>query len=88
MAEKWQPLGVPIAFASASPYFDSDVEGAAISLVQRGARTIVLDCIGYTAEHAARAKKSIGRLTDIPVFVPQDLVPQMVAAKLDLSRKE
>lgn len=89
MAEKWQPLGVPLAFASASPYLDSDIEGAALTLAAEGARTIVLDCIGYTRAHAARALRALAAGPDpqatIEVLVPQDLVPETVAASLGLT---
>lgn len=86
MAEKWQQLGIPMAFANASPYDDSDIEGAAQSLAADGAAVIVLDCIGYTAQHAARALRTIAETSpDVPVIVPQDLVPEIVAARLGLT---
>ena len=92
MAEKWQPLGVPLAFASASPYLDSDIEGAALKLAAEGARTIVLDCIGYTRAHAARALRALTAGPDpqatIEVLVPQDLVPETVAASLGLTPRD
>ncbi|WP_217133008.1 AroM family protein [Leucobacter chinensis] len=92
MAEKWQPLGVPLAFASASPYLDSDIEGAALKLAAEGARTIVLDCIGYTRAHAARALRALVAGPDpqatIEVLVPQDLVPETVAASLGLTPRD
>ncbi|MGO3832601.1 MAG: AroM family protein [Microbacteriaceae bacterium] len=92
MAEKWQPLGVPLAFASASPYLDSDIEGAALKLAAEGARTIVLDCIGYTRAHAARALRALAAGPDpqatIEVLVPQDLVPETVAASLGLTPRD
>ncbi|MDA3146938.1 AroM family protein [Leucobacter sp. UCMA 4100] len=92
MAEKWQSLGVPLAFASASPYLDSDIEGAALKLAAEGARTIVLDCIGYTRAHAARALRALVAGPDpqatIEVLVPQDLVPETVAASLGLTPRD
>lgn len=88
MAEKWQQLRIPITFASASPYLDSDIEGAAKKLVDDGASVIVLDCIGYTTDHAARAMAAINETLDISVLVPQDLIPEIVAAKLGLTERE
>lgn len=88
MAEKWQQLRVPITFASASPYLDSDIEGAAKKLVDDGASVIVLDCIGYTTDHAARAMAAINETLDVSVLVPQDLIPEIVAEKLGLTERE
>lgn len=89
MAEKWQSLGLEITIASASPYAASDVEGAARTLVADGASIVVLDCIGYTTQHGDRARSAIiDAGHEIPVLVPQVLVPAAVAAKLDLSERK
>ncbi|WP_025105337.1 AroM family protein [Microbacterium paraoxydans] len=88
MAEKWEQLGAPIAFAHASPYAASDIEGAARALVAEGAGVIVLDCIGYTKQHAERAAQAVAASSDVDVIVPQDLVPEVVAGRLGLTEQE
>ncbi|GAF65642.1 hypothetical protein BTS2_2540 [Bacillus sp. TS-2] len=59
LIEKWKEITPTIEVEVASPYdATSDVEGAAKRLKEKGATTIVLDCMGYNEQHKNQAKKS------------------------------
>src|SRR5699024_6583990 len=51
LAEKWGNDELQIKAEVASPYEESDVEGAARRLKEQGASLIVLDCMGYNELH-------------------------------------
>jgi protein AroM len=78
--QKWRALEAP-AFAAASPY-NVEVEplvDAAHRLVDAGARTLVLDCMGY-GEHHRDALREAG--ITVPVLVSGSLVASGLAPVL------
>src|SRR5699024_9886737 len=75
LAEKWGNDELQIKAEVASPYEESDVEGAARRLKEQGASLIVLDCMGYNELHKKDAVEGSG----LPVLLPRTLTARIVA---------
>lgn len=74
-SEKWRTLAEPPLLASASPY-EGDlaaVAGAAGTLARRGAKALLLDCIGFAGPHREAAAAS-----GLPVLLSNTLVAKAV----------
>lgn len=78
LLKKWKQANLHIVAEVASPYEDSDVQGAAGNLKQQGASVIVMDCMGYNEAHKAQAVQGSG----LPVLLPRTLVARIAAEYL------
>src|SRR5690606_9998357 len=78
LLKKWKQANLHIVAEVASPYEDSDVQGAAGNLKQQGASAIVMDCMGYNDAPNAQAVQGSG----LPVLLPRTLVARIAAEYL------
>jgi protein AroM len=74
---KWTPLPRVPLFAAASPYEDplAELRSAGLSLKQRGAHALLLDCIGFNEEH----RGDLANATGLPVILSNAIVAKLVA---------
>lgn len=79
LVEKWNPSEIKIVVEAASPYQESDIEGAAKALKEQGAELIVLDCMGYNEMHKERAIEASG----LPVILPRSILAYAAKKHLD-----
>lgn len=75
IAAKWTLPGVVVHTEPVSPYDGGDMVEAVAKLGAHHPELIVLDCIGFTAEHGAEAASASG---GVEVLVPQEFVPETV----------
>ncbi|KIL49407.1 AroM family protein [Jeotgalibacillus soli] len=75
LTKKWDASGLELCIEVASPYHESDVEGAARNLKEQGAALIVLDCMGYNEDH----KKDAIKGSELPVLLPRTLTARIAA---------
>ncbi|KVL46902.1 hypothetical protein WS99_23825 [Burkholderia territorii] len=77
---KWRILSTPAEYAAASPYTDDfrELSIAARTLRGRGARILVLDCMGYEQRHRTQAAREAG----CPVILSNTLVAKCIAEML------
>lgn len=73
LARKWGSINN--CSEAATPYATSDIESAAHSLKAQGATLLVMDCMGYTEEHKARAHQATG----LPVILARSLVAKVAS---------
>ncbi|GAA0361384.1 AroM family protein [Bacillus horti] len=73
LSVKWDQSGFELEIEVASPYEESDPYAAGASLKKRGVSLIVLDCMGYQAEHKMKAKQGSG----LPVILSSSLVARL-----------
>jgi len=74
--EKWAPTGLTVVTASGSPYGPpSQVVAAAQQLKERAPDLIVLDCMGFRAEHKALVLEHTG----IPTLLSNAAVARVLA---------
>ncbi|MCX8957700.1 AroM family protein [Erwinia psidii] len=79
-AWKWRSLALKPYFAVASPWQASQDEliDAALTLQERGADVLVLDCLGYHQRHGDFLQKLLG----IPVLLSYTLIAKLAAELL------
>ncbi|MFD8572735.1 AroM family protein [Streptomyces sp. NPDC059639] len=79
--EKWQGVTPPPLFATASPYAEDEagLRAAGRDLVGRGARALVLDCMGYTDRHR-RALRTDG--VAVPVLTSSGITAALTGPLL------
>lgn len=75
-SNKWRGLQQLPVFAVASPYTASQqqLERAAIALAEQGAEVIILDCMGYTAQHRRICQQASG----LPVVASSMLLASLL----------
>lgn len=74
LIEKWKSSHTLIETEVASPYTESDIEGAARRLKNKGAEVLILDCMGYSEDHKTRALSTFEK----SVILPRTLVGSIV----------
>lgn len=76
-ASKWQPLAQPPIFAVATPYGDATggVARAAAELRQRGARILLLDCMGFVERHRSEAIQGSG----LPAILSNSMISKLIS---------
>ena len=76
-AGKWAALGRPPLYAAASPYATDEgaLETAARDLAQRGARLVLMDCMGFVERHRAVVAAAAG----LPVMLSNALIAKLVS---------
>lgn len=77
-ANKFAPS--PVIAASADPYSatEDDYRNVATGLADRGATTLVLDCMGYTEQHRSWVQSATG----LPVVLARSIVSRLVGEAL------
>jgi len=77
---KWAVLPRMPIFAAASPYDDplETLGSAGLSLKQRGAQALLLDCIGFTEDH----RRALAKETGLPVILSNAIMARLVAELL------
>ncbi|WP_209123648.1 AroM family protein [Alkalihalobacillus sp. BA299] len=73
MLEKWDKI--PVVVEAVSPYEESDFEGPARELKDKGASIIVLDCMGYKEAH----KQMVKSVTGLPTILSRSVVARVAA---------
>ncbi|MBN9064245.1 MAG: hypothetical protein BGP06_14745 [Rhizobiales bacterium 65-9] len=75
--DKWRPLRRAPIYAASSPYTGSSEElaAAARALADRGADVLLMDCMGYAANH----KSIAGGASGLPVILSNALVAKLVS---------
>ncbi len=74
---KWAPLKRPPTYAVASPYAATaapDIAAASIDLARRGARAVLLDCMGFVKDHRVAA-----RAAGLSVILSNGLIAKLVS---------
>ena len=77
---KWTLLPRMPIFAAASPYDDplETLGSAGLSLKQRGAQALLLDCIGFTEDH----RRALANEAGLPVILSNAVMARLVAELL------
>ena len=77
---KWTVLPRMPIFAAASPYDDppETLRSAGLSLEQRGAQALLLDCIGFTEDH----RGALANATGLPVILSNGVMAKLVGELL------
>jgi len=77
---KWTVLPRMPIFAAASPYDDplETLGSAGLSLKQRGAQALLLDCIGFTEDH----RRALANEAGLPVILSNAVMARLVAELL------
>jgi protein AroM len=77
---KWTALPRMPIFAAASPYDDppETLRSAGLSLEQRGAQALLLDCIGFIESH----RRELAKKTGLPVILSNAVMARLVAELL------
>ncbi len=77
---KWTMLPSMPIFAAASPYDDppETLGSAGLSLKQRGAQALLLDCIGFTEDH----RRALANEAGLPVILSNAVMARLVAELL------
>ena len=73
LKEKWGDSGFTLEVEVASPYEESDFDGAARRLKEKGVSMIVLDCMGYNDEQKQQVKK----ISELPVMLSRTLAARI-----------
>ncbi|MEE3662664.1 AroM family protein [Brenneria sp. g21c3] len=75
--KKWRDMQHPPVYAAVSPYNGSQDElvRAALSLKERQADVIIMDCMGYTERHRTLVAEAAG----LPVLLANALIARLVA---------
>ncbi|WP_408008460.1 AroM family protein [Pseudalkalibacillus sp. A8] len=73
MVDKWG--NIPVVVESVSPYEESDFEGPARKLKDKGATIIILDCMGYNEAH----KQMVKFVTGLPTILSRSIVARVAA---------
>jgi protein AroM len=76
-AAKFEVFAKPPIFAAASPYLDNtrSLEEAARTLRDQGAQVLLMDCMGFTEEHRAAARRASG----LPVLLSNALIAKLTS---------
>lgn len=79
-SDKWTMLPSMPIFAAASPYDDppETLGSAGLSLKQRGAQALLLDCIGFTEDH----RRLLAAEAGLPVILSNAVMARLVAELL------
>lgn len=77
---KWKTLTCKPMFAASSPYDDplAKLRSAGLSLKQRGAHALLLDCIGFNEDH----RRELADATGLPVILSNAVMAKLVAELL------
>ncbi|WP_221564541.1 AroM family protein [Alkalihalobacillus sp. TS-13] len=73
LVDKWGDI--PLVVAAASPYEETDFEGPARELKEKGTTLFVLDCMGYTEAH----KRTVKTATGIPTILSRSVVARIAS---------